>query len=297
MNREQYLAQPEVNRFAEWLVSLIDTPNGFLHSYNILRNNGTWECNSIYNAYEQYDWRFKCQMPTGVIHQGRSYMDNQIVLTQLRTHINDAFISRDNDSLREGMKSILKWGGVLGSERRGNFRRILEIESPIEYLQTVGNLIAIETIDLDQTDVLVANDILINAGFTKIYSILIDNFIIYDSRVGAALGLLARKFLEAENEHTIPPTLSFSWAPGRGAPSAIAAENRRNPSLGHFQFKSFSTDKWIHWLDNIRASWLVESVANGSRFAENCELDSPSRRMEAALFMIGYDVRYNNQAN
>ena len=36
-----------------------------------------------------------------------------------------------------------------------------------------------------------------NAGFEKIYSVLLDGCVIYDGRVGAALGLLARQFCEA----------------------------------------------------------------------------------------------------
>ncbi len=36
--------------------------------------------------------------------------------------------------------------------------------------------------------------IIMNSGFTKIYSLLIDIYIIYDGRVGAALGLLARQY-------------------------------------------------------------------------------------------------------
>ena len=35
-----------------------------------------------------------------------------------------------------------------------------------------------------------------NSGFTKIYSLYIDDFIIYDSRVGAALGFLVRCYCE-----------------------------------------------------------------------------------------------------
>ena len=33
-----------------------------------------------------------------------------------------------------------------------------------------------------------------NAGFVKIYSVLLDSCVIYDGRVGAALGLLVRQF-------------------------------------------------------------------------------------------------------
>ena len=36
-----------------------------------------------------------------------------------------------------------------------------------------------------------------NAGFVKIYSLLCDDCVIYDGRVGAALGLLTRQFCEA----------------------------------------------------------------------------------------------------
>ena len=43
-----------------------------------------------------------------------------------------------------------------------------------------------------------------NAGFIKIYSLLCDYCLIYDGRVGAALGLLTRQFCETTGRTAIP---------------------------------------------------------------------------------------------
>jgi hypothetical protein len=298
MNRDQYLSQPEVNGFMDWLVRLTDTPNSFIHSYYIRKKKINWSSNSIYDAHEKYNWKFKCPMPNGGLRQGSSYIENQEVLDNFSLHLRRSLEEGDNDRLKEVMKGILKWGGVLGNKNKGNYSRIEKMKCPVDYLHAARNLVNMERFDLRQIDDIIANGIYINAGFTKIYSVLIDNFIIYDSRVGAALGLLVRKYLEAERLQNLPPSLDFSWAPGREQSPMQIGLDRRNPSINHFQFRKFSSNIRIHWLDNIRGSWLVSTVANRTRFADDCgNSNTASRRMEAALFMIGYDVRGNALSN
>lgn len=46
-----------------------------------------------------------------------------------------------------------------------------------------------------------------NSGFSKIYSLLVDDFIMYDSRVAAALCLLVRRFCEAKGLNEVPGSL------------------------------------------------------------------------------------------
>ena len=55
------------------------------------------------------------------------------------------------------------------------------------------------------------SDIIMNSGFTKIYSLIVQDFIIYDSRVGAALGLLIKCFCEDKQKEKIPEELRFAW--------------------------------------------------------------------------------------
>jgi hypothetical protein len=120
---------------------------------------------------------------------------------------------------------------------------------------------------------------------TKIYSLLVDDFIIYDSRVGAALGLLVVRYCQAQNLSTIPPLLRFPWAPANET-NTVAPKNR-NPSIGNLCIGQIRrAEEHVRW--NLRASWLLrELVGKSQQFSEQ---GNSLRALEAALFMIGYDL-------
>ncbi|MBP0635929.1 hypothetical protein [Cupriavidus sp. AcVe19-6a] len=124
-----------------------------------------------------------------------------------------------------------------------------------------------------------------NAGYTKVYALLCENSIIYDGRVGAALCWLVRLYL-VRNGHKgqIPDTLAFLWSGGLSA-------QHRNPSGDGFVFEPLRNG--MHgaseaWADvNMRANWILESARNQSD-AEWCRCEDGLRKLEAALFMLGY---------
>jgi len=120
-----------------------------------------------------------------------------------------------------------------------------------------------------------------NSGFTKIYSELIDDFIIYDSRVGAALGFLVRRFLEDQSIDSVPDPLKFAF----GAPRSAALN--RNPSSEQYIFPQLRNDAVFHIKNNIKANWIAKELAQQSRFHQ---VDNGIRALEAALFMIGYHI-------
>src|SRR5947209_5643062 len=59
-----------------------------------------------------------------------------------------------------------------------------------------------------------------NAGFVKTYSVLLDYCVIYDGRVGAALGLLVRQFCEETNRGVVASTLTFAFGAPKEHPNA-----------------------------------------------------------------------------
>lgn len=133
-----------------------------------------------------------------------------------------------------------------------------------------------------------------NSGFTKIYSLIVHDFVIYDSRVGAALGLLVRNFCEETGRVKTPEELRFAWgAKRRGASvNTKITDNPRNPSYKGYKFPILTNNTKLHINNNIRANWLLKEVLQRttSKFNmldENLRL----RALEAALFMIGYDVK------
>ena len=125
------------------------------------------------------------------------------------------------------------------------------------------------------------------AGLTKVYACLTDEFVIYDSRVGAALGLLARTFAtETELDDPDLDPIRFPW--GSGNTSSKTA-NRRNPSALPYSFPKYKNER-MHAEWNLRASWLLSQVATDLDLAVAPGVP-PLRQLEAGLFMIGYSVR------
>lgn len=123
-----------------------------------------------------------------------------------------------------------------------------------------------------------------DCGMTKVYATMAERSVVYDSRLGAALALLCRKHLEIQGRAVVPELLAFV-AGDRHDPC-------RNPSGRGYVFPdTLSGREHARW--NLRANWLVSRLAGdgtvtaalGGRPRERI------RRIEAALFMIGDDVR------
>jgi len=157
-----------------------------------------------------------------------------------------------------------------------------------------------------------------NAGFTKIYSLLLDDFLIYDSRVAAALGMLIVDLCRSNSRQTVPERLRFLRMDAR--PKRDPDSNRRvpaqlrNPDFGLLRFSAQRSDA-AYLVHNIRAGWLLRDAieripiadrlsqlipddAKCSPGAACCAQPQPPRlsalrAVEAALFMIGYDLSGN----
>lgn len=109
--------------------------------------------------------------------------------------------------------AMLQWGGVTNK----NQERIASMGSGIcDYFQK-----AQVSLNLADTRLGHHPGIFINSGFTKLYSLLVDDFIMYDGRVGAALGMLGRIYAEEVGLNKIPASIEFSFGSGRTSPSTI----------------------------------------------------------------------------
>lgn len=278
MNRKSFVADTSVKEFVKWFGLKLDKPQAFIHSCTSKRTKTEWHCDSIYSAYEKYHWPFYCKDPvSGKTLRGETYQESERTLTQLSSGLRKSV--RENDAVNTQVYCLatLEWGGVLPK----NQKKILEKGDDIpKYLEAVRHRLTPSEFDTRGN----YDDITMNSGFTKIYSLLIDDFIIYDGRVGAALGLLVRRYCEEYNLPNIPPLLSFAYGNARGS-------DRRNPSTKKYVFPVL-TNSWAkHTQNNLKANWLLREVLEtcNSRF----NLLPPSkqlRALESALFMIGYDV-------
>ena len=133
--------------------------------------------------------------------------------------------------------------------------------------------------------------LLMNSAMTKVYAAADPNgrVMMYDSRVGAALCLLLRGFVD--HHHRLgrpvpvprPADLEFLWGPKQPAHEAAA----RDASRGAFVVKNMNGEP-----DDIRAevSWRANVLAQKvNQRVVGTQVDV--RTLEKGLFMVGYDVR------
>lgn len=286
MKKKDYLNSNTVKNFIDWIDYRLDKPNSFIHSYEMKKPNIIYRFTSIYSAYESYCWPFSYTDPiSGRRITGRSFNDSFRSLNSLSNGLIESIRNSDVELCKSYCYSILDWGGVLNY----NNRKIDSLGDGIcKYFEYV-----IDRFNDDMSsEEYHEHNILMNSGFTKIYALCANEFIIYDGRVGAALGLLVRKFCEQNQLETVPAELSFAWGKGKESRYVSSAKNKRNPGNEIYKFPELLNNPNRHLENNIRANWLLCEIIDSTKSKFN-ELDSNARliALESALFMIGYEVR------
>jgi hypothetical protein len=189
------------------------------------------------------------------------------------------------------VKEILVWGGV---DRYNNVAKDLLELTPKqlrEYLVEVKKYFS-DTLDTEVPFGYDGRKLEMDSGTTKVYSLVCENFIIYDSRVGAALGLLVRRWSEEKNVEKIPEVLKFAWGDNGTERKPEKRRNPNKPGAANDIFPSIHNrgdDRTHH---NIYANWLLQLVLESDKDSDFAKLKENERlrALEAALFMIGYCV-------
>jgi hypothetical protein len=123
------------------------------------------------------------------------------------------------------------------------------------------------------------------SAMTKIYAAANADIIIYDGRVGAALGLLTRLFLTDNGKTSVPSDLDFLWGASRTNP------NSRDPSFDPYVFKSLN-GYGIGDCDRAKIARIAGEVLSKTReFLNVAGTVVTMHELEKALFMVGYKVR------
>lgn len=284
MNQAQYMIQP-VAAFRDWLAQrLCGQPINFVAPENSYPD--------LPGALAAYSWPLRKQTGLPNPHLGLPYVhpivpvlaahsslaSNTVVLNIIQRTLRAAYAAGPTGAhqLSGAVAAVFHWGGVY--TERGN-RGWLSANH--------GNLLAILQATVhdhargeDTTNV---DSLRFNSGMTKVYSLLIDNFIIYDSRVAAALAWLAKRWWTiecGEPAHTLPQHLRFACLPANGAMAHC-----RNPDVTLFPMIVANPNE--HYLWNVRANWLL---ADSLRVAGVNSHFSSLREVEAALFKMGNRV-------
>lgn len=278
------LLTPNQQAFADYLIGLWSGASApFVHRYAVTHHPAwitwkaqakgrDWWCETLRQAAEHYSW-YEAPAPD----------DFASIASRLR----DALAANDCAAAQQACEAVFAWGNVALGKDGGSRDWINAHVARATLCQSI--LRAVELLQPDCQQSLQAFDgerLLMNSAMTKIYAAADPhNIIIYDGRVGAALGLLARRWLATSTERSVPQDLAFCWGGKRDDPL-----DTRNPSQGNFKFSKlgYSAPQIQHWADLVRISnrILRQVVSTLRAQGESVRLLD----LERALFMVGYNV-------
>lgn len=297
MLKSKYLHHPEVAGFVNWLSEDCKTRPFTL---NILRSPYVdaavrVEVKGIEELLEKYNWRSSWTHPiTKTIIRSSDWATTQTTIGQLADGVRDAIQAKDEDLCLEWCLCILKWGGVRGAKiflenlhREQQLVNYLSSTQPLLQLDTDSDDAAIHTINIKRFD----------AGLTKIHAFIdTTGSPIYDSRVGAAISMLAAIYTEdVKHEHSTN-LLKFPTGDARGK----QYRNPRDMDYGpapKFYTSAVTRDNWAR--AQLRLGWILQAVIENNKNLFD-QFGTQVERIQAfqgALFMAGYDLRCFNSGD
>lgn len=286
MKKNEYITGKVVEAFVAWISTRLDDAT-FAHAYTVRKSRTRWNCTSLYSAYERYDWSH-VPFPDRGLQAGCSFESNLRVLETLQGELRTGLAAGDNAVVLAAATDVMKWGGVtngnvtwLEAWRDDLCRIIGATRDAINAGDTSHPLFA-------QTD------LRFTSGMSKVYSLVCDDFAIYDSRVAATLGRAVVLFCRETGLVHVPEDLAFPWAAAKSSPNAVNPLHR-NAAQDRYRFPRLVRGRpYVTW--NLKASWLLSAIAShlSTRDSAFASMDSKAQRLralEAALFMFGYDLK------
>lgn len=285
MNKNTYLDIPEVSNFIKWFAS--DEAQNLTHSYYNRDTCQHCTFDSLVDSLSKYYWPFDsfydCKGARHACEHG-NLNESANALNLLQEHLR-ASVNTNSVEYIASAKGLMSWGGTtnFNNDWFDNKSNLKIVHQTIEILNKQDD-------DLQKLKSI--EGLRFNAGLTKLYSLILKDFVIYDSRVAAALAWFVLKFKEQKKLSKIPLELRFACMPARG-------DQIRNPlpnAKEGFTGVNNNPSKHAHW--NIRANWIlsktIEQMKNSNTFKDSnyfkLENIQPIRALEAALFMWGYDL-------
>ena len=276
MTREEYLVDPSVQDFVDWLRPVVGGDVGFAHRYRALHSRCDWRCESLWNACGADG---PPRPDRGYWWNRKGFGDNQRDLDGLSTAVRQASETGDGQLFLRAARGVLEWGGV-----RRNLARLDNLG--MGALPTFVE--AARLLDPSRADTGLLDGIgdLMNSGWTKVYALMLDGLPIYDSRVAASMGYLVREHCRRRRLPRVPKLLRFAWGAAR------LEQHNRNPSWETLRFSrlGYGRNGARRWAEcSLWAAWVLGEVCSEGKFGKL----PPSHRLralEAALFMIGYEL-------
>ncbi len=267
MKRDEYLADEHVRGFTRWAAQLVTGELGLTHRWKSGRGTD-FECTTLYGALEQYRWPDNSH--------GLDYRVTARRLREFRLNFEDIGVinSREKQTkFVDNAEAIFRWGGIRQRGKLNEWRSM-----PPERLQVLVEDVRARlnprTADTDD----LAGFRYMGSGFSKVYSVLIDGFPIYDSRVACALNCLVGVYCRREKVGPKPALLRLRMPP-RQEPKRIRYHQCDRPGMNN---SSVSYAR-----DNLKAAWLLGEMAQEPGKFDEVGFE-PVDALQHALFMVGY---------
>lgn len=277
MTRDEFLSSPDVVAMMTWVASRFDASSNWSHSLIDRRTQRPWSCNSLFDASLRYSWK------------EQSWRDTKRELDRYRDRLRTGVRSNDDVVVFDACEATLRWGGVWANNGAYLTKRR---DVLLDELRSMSSVLLSDRTPV-KTDLLrdaadPSSEMRMNAGFVKIYSLLLDYCVIYDGRVGAALGMLARQFCEDTSRVAVPAALAFAYGSPKEGRSPTSPK-RRDPSTEKYSFPRLRGDSRFHAEQTMMANWFLRGalMLNPSAFSPG---EAGFHELAAGLFMIGYDL-------
>lgn len=285
MKKLDYQRCKSVQEFAAWMAQKLRDDSVMPHRYTLARTGEDVAFSNLVGAFHSYYWPFREKPGDQARH---TFAENAAALGGMRDRLRAALAAGDKDAVLAECLGVMYWGGV--SNGNDPWLRA-NADSLVDQLRATSALLSG---DHDNQFASLKMRLRFNAGMTKVYSLINDGFIIYDSRVAAALAWLVLTWIYETKPGEFPEELMFACMSPKEAINATI-KKCRNPGDGAFIFGAMNNNHKRHAQWNMRANWLLELVlagvpAGSSPFGGGA--DAP-RKLESALFMWGYDLSQN----
>ena len=266
MKRDEYLQDEHVSGFTEWAGQLVTGELGLTHRW---RSKGTdFACTSLYDALEQYRWPDNSH--------ALDYRVTARRLREFRLNFEDIGIiaSRVQQVKFVGnAEAIIRWGGIPRPRTLNDWRSMPpdRLQALVEDTRAILDPRTADTDDL-------AGFRYMGSGFSKVYSVLIDGFPIYDSRVACALNCLVGIYCRRERIGPKPDHLSLRMPPRR-VPKNVRYHRCDRPRMNN--------NSAAYARDNLKVAWLLGEMVREPGEFERVAFE-PVDALQHALFMVGY---------
>ena len=303
MKRATYCTQPDVIDFVIWLGKIIQGSVPIDFCYGPIRGN-VWPL--LYSVLANYKWPLKTNngpqpdliwpFPAGAqfcLRAKSNLATNNAVLCNLQNGLRAAMLPSSGHDPALWVAAILIWGGVYTKTKSGGNKDWLSLNRVNVRSIINGTMGALSAGDDDLKKLKFLN-LRFNSGMTKVYSLLLQDFIIYDSRVAAALAWLVWKWCKSRDPAVSSPPEALAFA----CMKANEPRNTKNPKIRNpckSAFSNLNQNAYKHAKWNLRANWILHaafSLPNSGETSVASGNFKLLREVEAALFTMGYDLKH-----